>query len=209
MTKQLLVLDASPTEQSSTGFLLSAAADTIIRTCTAQQMDCSAKFVQLNSMPNLIPCQSCGKAPEDEWCFYHDALTPVLDDIATADAILLGSPIYFDAVSAQAKLLIDRCNCFRPADFRHENAEYRFLKRLPRKRPGGMILVGGPEAWFEGARRCLAGWFKWIEVESSGLVMYQSADYTASGSVQSDQGTISQAEKLGYEIAARLTASKC
>ncbi len=205
MIRQLLVLDASPVVQSSTEFLLRAAAESVLLVSRERQTECSIKTVRLNELSSLIPCQSCGKAPSDEWCFYHDALTPVLDDIAAADAILIGSPIHFDAVSAQAKILIDRCNCFRPADFKNENTEYRFLKRLTKKRPGGMILVGGPEAWFEGGRRCLAGWFKWIEVESCGLVMYQSADYTISGSAQFDAAAMGQAKELGMQIAGRLS----
>lgn len=157
-------------------------------------------YAQLNSM-RCIPCQSCGSAPEHDWCYYPDDLTPVLAAVAGADAIVIGTPIHFDAVSAQAKLLIDRCNCFRPPDWKNElHGDYRFIKRLPSKRPGGMVLVGGPDAWFEGARRCIAGFFKWIEVSNLGDIQIHSHDYHQSGQVQSDLASVRQATLLGEKL---------
>lgn len=201
---QIVVINASPVVGSSTEILLREAGRAIAESLTQYSCELSLQTYRLNDYHQAIPCQSCGKAPTDEWCFYHDGLTAVLDAIATADAILFGSPIHFDAVSAQGKLLIDRCNCFRPADFADKNPNYRFLKRIPHKRPGGMIFVGGPEAWFEGARRCTAGWFKWIEIENLGTITFQSADFNATGLVSQDAGKLAEAHQLGGLIAAQL-----
>ena len=40
-------------------------------------------------------------------CAINDALTPILKEVEKADAILLGSPIYFGAVSASMKAFMD------------------------------------------------------------------------------------------------------
>jgi multimeric flavodoxin WrbA len=41
-------------------------------------------------------------------CKYKDALTPVLEEIAQADGLVMGSPIYFSEVTAQLRLLLER-----------------------------------------------------------------------------------------------------
>jgi multimeric flavodoxin WrbA len=38
----------------------------------------------------------------------------IYDALEYSDAIVLGSPVYFDTVSAQSKLIIDRSNCLMP-----------------------------------------------------------------------------------------------
>jgi multimeric flavodoxin WrbA len=38
----------------------------------------------------------------------------IYDALETSDVIVLGSPVYFDTVSAQVKLMIDRSNCLMP-----------------------------------------------------------------------------------------------
>ena len=83
-------------------------------------------------------------------------------EVLRCDCLLIGSPIYFDTVSAQLKLFIDRCNCMRPVDFESKDERPNFVKLIERKRPGGMILVGSEGGHYEGARRTIAGFFKWI-----------------------------------------------
>ena len=41
-------------------------------------------------------------------CKYKDALTPVLEEIAQADGLVMGSPIYFSEVTAQLRMLLER-----------------------------------------------------------------------------------------------------
>ena len=41
-------------------------------------------------------------------------MDPIYEAMHDAHAIAVGSPIYFDAVSAQLKLVIDRSNCITP-----------------------------------------------------------------------------------------------
>lgn len=156
---------------------------------------------------NILPCQACGESPEPDWCFFEDDASPVLEAIARCDCLIVGTPVYFDAVSAQLKLLIDRCNCFRPPDYEGDRSEHRFVQRIHKPRFGGMLLVGGSEGWFEGARRCIAGFFKWIEIENQGAVMYRSPDFNLAGSAANDETTLVEAEQLGRKIAEKLLRS--
>ena len=199
---KLLVISGSPTANSSTDLLLVKIAERV-----AQELEPSLRvetnFAKLNEL-KFIPCQACGKAPHEEWCVFHDEITPVLTQIAECDCLLVGSPIYFDSVSAQFKTLMDRCNCFRPADFDSREPNLRFVRLIKRKRPGAMVLVGGEEGWFEGARRAIAGFFIWIEVTNEGVIQYHSKDFHRVGEVTDSPVTLSDAQELGRKLAAIL-----
>ena len=198
---KLLVLSGSPVEQSSTELILQSLSENIADEVGGGLV--KTRFVRLNDL-TVKPCQACGKAPHESYCFYDDGMTDLYKDVAECDCLLFGTPIYFDTVSAQAKLFIDRCNCFRPPDFDNEDPDHLFLKRLKRKRPGAMVLVGGEETWYEGARRTVAGFFKWIEVQSCGLICYGSPDYNHKGTAMQSDEVVKQIAALTIEISTKL-----
>jgi len=201
---KLLLISGSPVKDSSTELLLRAVAGGFAAALGERQV--TEEFVSLNGM-NILPCQACGKAPTPEFCFYDDAMTDLYELLRDCDGIVVGSPVHFDAVSSQLKLFIDRCNCVRPADFENTDPDHAFLKLLPRKRPGGIVLVGGEEGWFEGARRCIAGWFKWVEVVNEGVVTYRTKDFNRLGEVRDSSATLAEAEALGLKLAAKVKAN--
>lgn len=186
---------------ASTDILLRRAAEAF-KEALADAGKVRTTVVKLNNL-NILPCQSCGEAPTPRFCFFDDDLTPVYRELERCDAMLFGSPIHFDTVSSQAKLFIDRCNCVRPADFDDIDPEHKFLKLISRKRPGGMVLVGGENGWFEGARRTLAGFFKWVEVTNEGMVMYKTKGLAA-GEVTEEAPVLTQAEELGRTVARKV-----
>jgi multimeric flavodoxin WrbA len=200
---ELLSLSGSPVPESSTDMLLQRVAESFVVSIGADNQ-VKTTFVRLNDL-KTVPCQACGKAPTPEFCFYEDDITGLYDRIATCDCLLFGSPIYFDAVSGQAKTFIDRCNCLRPADFENADPDHDFIKLVKRKRPGAIILVGGAEGWFEGARRCIAGFFKWIEVVNEGVVTYHSLDFNRTGTVAENKDTLLGADVLGRHLAKKVT----
>jgi len=199
---RLLVINGSPTPGSSTELLLASAVQGFESSLPEKRV--AVESVVLNEL-TFISCQACGKAPTPKFCYYDDSLSPIYNQIAECDAFLLGSPIYFDSVTAQTKAFIDRCNCFRPPDFENRDPEHDFIKILPSKRPGGMIFVGGKDAWFEGARRTVAGFFKWIEVTNEGMVVFRSDDYIRTGMVADSEQSLGEARLLGKQIAERVS----
>jgi multimeric flavodoxin WrbA len=194
---KILSISGSPVSNASTDILLNRVSEAI-KTELAGKAEAVVSFVKLNAI-TFRPCQSCGVDPTPRWCFYED-LYPVLEELAACDCLLFGSPIYFDSVSAQAKAFIDRCNCFRPAEFDDES-DTRFIKRIQRSRPGAMVLVGGERGWFEGARRVIAGFFKWVEVTNDGNLMYSSPGTSARGAAVNDSKILTQADELGKHLA--------
>lgn len=53
-------------------------------------------------------CQACMACKKIGSCVIKDDLTAVLEDLKTADALVLGSPIYMFAISGQLSLFINR-----------------------------------------------------------------------------------------------------
>lgn len=195
---KVLSISGSPVVESSTELLLKRIADSI-----AKHLGTNRKihldFHRLNELM-FLPCQACGHAPTPNFCFFEDALTPIYKQLVECDCFLIGSPVYFDAVSAQTKAFMDRCNCFRPPDYNKTQKEHRFIKLLKSKRPGAMVLVGDKEGWFEGPRRSIAGFFKWIEVASVGALMFHSEDFNRKGAALDDSKILDEADKLGKKL---------
>ena len=195
---KILSICGSPVEGSSTEILLRETADSIRKNIRSQRV--RHTFVRLNDL-DFAPCQSCGEAPTPSWCFLDDDLTDVYKELAGCDCLLFGSPIYFDSISAQAKAFIDRCNCFRPADFENKDPRHDFIKLIQRKRPGAIVLVGGEQGWFEGARRCIAGFFKWIEVVNEGGLKFQPVSFERAGEAADNTKVLKEARQLGGRLA--------
>lgn len=93
----------------------------------------------LNRM-KILPCQECGGCEETGVCIQKkDDMAQIHEAIREANRIILASPIFFFSVSAQAKLMIDRCQCFWCE-------KYLLKKPIPGGiygRKGLLLLVGG------------------------------------------------------------------
>ncbi len=59
----------------------------------------------------IAPCDGCDVCLETGNCVINDDMQQVYSKMLEADGIILGSPVYFWGVTAQAKALIDRTYC--------------------------------------------------------------------------------------------------
>ena len=57
---------------------------------------------------NIAPCDACGSCGKTGVCHIQDDMQSIYQELEAADAIILGSPVYFGTVSAQAKAVMDR-----------------------------------------------------------------------------------------------------
>ncbi|PKK84213.1 MAG: hypothetical protein CVT49_04395 [candidate division Zixibacteria bacterium HGW-Zixibacteria-1] len=194
----ILTLTGSPINGSSTNLLLEHIAEGIIQNAPQPAHN---EIIILNHY-QYLPCQSCGKSPEPDYCLFQDEIYPIYDLLIDSDIILFGSPIYFDTVSAQAKLFIDRCNCLRPPDF-SEEPEHHFKKIISRNRLGAMVLVGGERQQFEHARVVIAGFFKWVEIINCGTISYAGTGWEA-GAVGQNAEKLEEAFELGRQIVLKI-----
>lgn len=73
------------------------------------------------------PCRSCWACRRGEECVVRDDLTPILEELPGFQALVIGSPVHFNNVSALTKAFMDRT---WP------------LRGKLRNRVGGAIVVG-------------------------------------------------------------------
>lgn len=201
---KVLLISGSPTVDSSVETLLQAVAEGIAGAVGAKKSqdepgaELNVEMIRLNDL-KYIGCQACGVSPEPSYCFFDDDLTPVYKKLIEADIVLLGSPVFFDSVSGQMKLFIDRCSCFRPPDFSGESS-HSFKKRGLRRRVAGAVLVAGERGRFDLASSVIKGFCKWTEIDLLDIITYESPDLTCKNQVSESKPTLQQAKLLGVQL---------
>lgn len=79
---------------------------------------------------HIAPCKGCGACQCLNGCVDQDDTNSTIDKIAAADMILFATPVYWWGMSAQLKLIIDKCYC-------------RGLQ-LKNKKVGTIVVGGSP-----------------------------------------------------------------
>ena len=105
MSKQILVLSGSPKKDGNTAALVEWFTEGAISKGARVELIHTA-FLQYK-FPGCTSCRLCQKR-EPYGCVIEDDAVPVLRKMAAADVIVMATPLYFFAASAQLKVLIDR-----------------------------------------------------------------------------------------------------
>lgn len=103
--KKIIAVNASPRKEWNTGTLIREAAK------GAESAGAEVKVYDLYKLDKFTGCISCFgcKRPEHLGkCICHDGLAPVLEDIRTADGLILSTPNYLGDVSASLRALYER-----------------------------------------------------------------------------------------------------
>jgi len=98
---KVLGICCSPRRNSNTELVLQTTLD------EAQQQGATVELVTLagKTISHCDACNTCGKTGQ---CHIKDDMQDIYPKMATADGIILASPVYFWSVSGQAKTLMDR-----------------------------------------------------------------------------------------------------
>ena len=198
---RVLGINGSPIKRGNVDILIKE----VIRGITeqvAKNKKTKAEIFYLDEL-EIMPCKSCGKAPaEPSLCLYRDDMDLIYPELLSANFFILGSPIYFDSVSAQMKLFIDRCNCFRPLS-KKPNGTYHFKRQaqpLASPRKGLIILVGGVRQRYDLALSVLKGFLKWADIEFFDKVLYSHEDWEKGGA-KKEKEVLRTAFELGRKMA--------
>jgi len=119
--------------------------------------------IYLNDL-EIKPCQACDKSPAPDYCFYKDGMETIYKTLETADALVIGSPAYYDSISANLKLLIDRSNCLSDM-ITLPDGKVIFKTRVTKKKKGVFIWVAGSSSNPEHALAMIKLWCKDANVE--------------------------------------------
>ena len=182
---------SSPRKNGNVDLLVSE----VLKGASSQEADIDK--VYLNDL-NIKPCQSCGVDPYPKYCLYDDDMSLVYELLESYDVIVLGSPVYFDTVSAQVKLMIDRINCLMPY-VRRSDGSWGFERRMKKRKKGVFIAVAGEDQKFNTIQTTVKGFFEWANIELAETILY-SDDSNELGSVKNDQQKMSEAFDVGVQL---------
>ncbi|HEX3026095.1 MAG TPA: flavodoxin family protein [Clostridia bacterium] len=83
--------------------------DTLIKQALigAETAGAKTKFYKINDL-NIKGCQSCFYCRSHDVCAVKDDMQEIYEDLRDADAVVIGSPIYFFQAAGQLKIFLDR-----------------------------------------------------------------------------------------------------
>ena len=105
--KKIIIIDGGPRKNFNTASMLQKFAEG----ATSVSDKIEVKTVRLYGLDykGCMSCMACKiKGKASNVCQFKDALTPVLEEIAEADGLALGSPIYFGDVTGQMRTFLER-----------------------------------------------------------------------------------------------------
>ena len=103
---KVLIINGSPRKKWNTGKALQKAAE------GAQSVGAETEEIRLYDYEykGCISCLACKlkNSKTNGLCAYKDALTPVLQKAKEADAVIVGSPVYYNYPAGQVRSFIER-----------------------------------------------------------------------------------------------------
>ncbi|MBP5361128.1 MAG: flavodoxin family protein [Bacteroidaceae bacterium] len=107
MPKKIIIIDGGPRKTFNTAAMLQKFAEG----AKSVSVDIEVKTVRLYDLDykGCMSCMACKvKGRASNICKFKDALTPVLEEIAQADGLVLGSPIYFGQITGLMQAFLER-----------------------------------------------------------------------------------------------------
>jgi len=151
----------------------------------------------------ISPCVACGSCEKTGCCVIDDDMQELYPKIDAADCVVISSPIYFYAVSAQTKLFIDRTQAMWSRKY--------ILKEKAKSRNGlkrfGIFLsvaASSGKRVFDGAALCVQYCFDAMDINYGGKVVVPGID--SKGAMAKAEAELERARKFGNKLV-RMTGS--
>ncbi len=96
--------------------------------------------VYLNQL-DIKPCQA-HKVQDGKGCIVRDDMDAVYEIFERSDGLVLGTPVYYNSVSSQMKLMIDRSYCLAKA-VPLGPGKRQYVTAVKKAKKGVVISVGG------------------------------------------------------------------
>lgn len=131
------------------------------------------------------PCKGCGACGCQSGCVDKDDTNPTIDKLVAADLIVFASPVYWWGITAQMKLVLDKCYC-------------RGQKLLKKK--VGLIIPGGSpidEEQYRLIKRqfdCIAEYLGWE------ILFYEPIYANKKDDLEKDTAELEKLVQLGETI---------
>ncbi len=96
--------------------------------------------IYLNKL-KIKPCQA-HKVQDGKGCIMRDGMDTVYEIFEATNGLVLGTPVYYNSVSSQMKLMIDRSYCLAKA-VPLGPGKRKYVTTVKRRKKGVVISVGG------------------------------------------------------------------
>lgn len=90
---------------------------------------------------HIAPCQAC-RVQDGTGCLHRDGMDVLYEAFETADGLVLGTPVYYNTVSSQMKLIIDRSYCLAKR-LVTPSGEIRYVTAVSKRTKALIVAVGG------------------------------------------------------------------
>ncbi len=165
---KVLGIQGSPCANGTTARLLDAALEGAVAAgATVEKLDLASARIE--------PCRACDDCGSGNGCVMKgDDMDRVYRLIREVDGIALASPIYFMGVTAQAKAVIDRCQCFWVEKFVEKRTPYE-----GKRRPKGLFLScagSSKPSMFEPSLHVVRSFFAALDYEYIGELLLPNTD---------------------------------
>ncbi|MFH0847283.1 MAG: flavodoxin family protein [Chloroflexota bacterium] len=188
---RLLALNGSPRRGGNTEILLNEA----LRGAESQKAE--THLIVLNDL-KISPCQHCDACLKEGRCRIQDDMQMVYSELEKADRVVLGSPLHFMGLTAQMKLMIDRCQALWSRKYQ--------LKVPPlgdrKERKGLFVAVSGrggtSTSLFESALVTVKTLYLTLDIKYTGALLFPGVD--EKGAIKNVPGALAQAFRAGKDF---------
>lgn len=118
---------------------------------------------------SIAPCIECNGCWKEGLCVVQDDFQQFYLKLGRTERIVLASPMFFGHVTAQAKTLIDRCQCF----YARKYVVKRPMPPLPAARKGFLVSAAGhPRIKFDCMGLTMRVWMDALDGDFGGTLAF-------------------------------------
>ena len=190
MSVKVLGISASPRANGNSDLLLRQALE------GAESTGADIEYVRL-SQYKIAPCIECNACDKTGKCAVQDDYQQILAKMLDAGRLIFATPIFFMAVCAQAKILIDRCQCL----WAHKYVLKKELVTSERDRRAMVIAIGGSKSkkQFDSIRLTMNYFLDALQMHYVSNLFVNKID--AIGEIKKHPSALKEAFRLGKELA--------
>lgn len=195
MSLKVLGISASPRIQGNSDLLLRQAL------AGAESAGAQTEYVRLAEL-SIAPCVECNSCYKTGRCRVDDDYQTLYSKMLETDHLIFATPIFFMTVCAQAKLLIDRCQCL----WAHKYVlKQPLIETARRDRRAMVIAVGGTKSkkMFESVRLTFKYYLDVLDMSYAANLFVNKVD--ARGQIKENTAAMEQAFRLGCELVTTTT----
>ncbi|MZQ76110.1 MAG: flavodoxin family protein [Peptoclostridium sp.] len=145
---------------------------------------------------DMTPCIGCGVCSRTGVCFKNDESTSTVKKFDPSDATIIVSPIYFNSVSGQLKMFIDRFQSLYASKY---DLKQPAIDRS-KKRFGAFIAVAGAKGYedqFTSAELIMDLFFKVINTKLIEMLRIPDSDRV---NAWEDKATLDEIERISLRV---------